>query len=323
MTITTALIKKSIASLISICLGAVFIFSGYAKIYPVIETFEFTFVENGIGNWYTAPVFARLLIGLEFFVGLLLICNYNLRRFTIPLTVGILLFFIVYLVIQIAVSGNKGNCGCFGEHYRFAMTPLQAIFKNIVMIVLSLLVYTWFEGWKIKYNRLLLSFSGLTVLICPFILNPVDYAYTSNNINEKVNYPLDLNLLYHPEDTSKVEVPKVELRKGKHVVSFLSLTCPHCRIAAKKFRVIKKNNPSLPIYFILNGERKDLEPFMNDTKADNIPYSFCLGKTFLQLASAALPRIYYLDNSVVVKKVDYFELNQYHIEDWIKTGKVE
>jgi hypothetical protein len=36
---------------------------------------------------------------------------------------------------------------------------------------------------------------------------------------------------------------------------------------------------------------------------------------------AELPRIYFLDNGILVKKVDYFELNQYNIEEWIKTGK--
>lgn len=304
--------------LISIALGLVFIYSGYTKIDPVIEPFEFTFVDIGIGNWYTAPVIARLLIGLEFFIGFLLIVNYNLKRFTLPLTIGLLLFFSIYLVLQIVFSGNNGNCGCFGEHLK--MTPLQAIIKNVVMIGLAIPVYMLWDGWKIKYTKMFNAFTGLTILLLPFILNPIDYTYTSNNLDEKVNYPLELNVLYQPEEPDKVEIPKVDLRKGKHVLAFMSLTCPHCRIAAKKFRLIKKNNPELPIYFVLNGDKEKLKPFMEDTKADNIPYTFALGKAFVQLSGTNLPRIYYLNNSIVVKKVDYFELNQYQIEEWINTG---
>jgi ribosomal protein L21 len=60
-----------------------------------------------------------------------------------------------------------------------------------------------------------------------------------------------------------------------------------------------------------------------DTKSDNIPNSFCLGKTFIQLASTNLPRIYYLDNGIVVKKVDYFELNQYAIEDRLRNISIK
>ncbi len=315
------LVKKIIAILLSVGLGLIFIYSGYTKLDPVIETFEFTFVDIGIANWYTAPVIARLLIGLEFFLGLLLIANYNLKKFTLPFTIGLLLFFIIYLTIQIISSGNHGNCGCFGEHLK--MTPLQAIIKNLVMIVACLIVYFLFDGWKINRNKEILSFACVTALTVPFLVNPVDYAYTSNNLDEKVNYPLELNLLYQPEDTSKVEIPKVDLRKGKHVLAFVSLTCPHCRIAAKKFRLIKKNNPDLPIYFILNGERKKYKEFIDDTQADNIPSSYCLGKTFINLAGTDLPRIYYLDNGMLVKKVDYYELSQYNIEDWLKTGEVK
>lgn len=312
------IVLRVLMILISIALGLVFIYSGYTKIDPVIEPFEFTFVDIGIGNWYTAPVIARLLIGLEFFIGFLLIVNYNLKRFTLPLTIGLLLFFSIYLVMQIVFSGNNGNCGCFGEHLK--MTPLQAIIKNVVMIGLAIPVYMLWDGWKIKYTKMFNAFTGLTILLLPFILNPIDYTYTSNNLDEKVNYPLELNVLYQPEEPDKVEIPKVDLRKGKHVLAFMSLTCPHCRIAAKKFRLIKKNNPELPIYFVLNGDKEKLKPFMEDTKADNIPYSFALGKAFVQLSGTNLPRIYYLNNSIVVKKVDYFELNQYQIEEWINTG---
>jgi len=306
---------KIVLILLSVALGLVFIYSGYTKLDPVIETFEFTFVDIGIGNWYTAPVIARVLIGLEFFIGFLLIINYNLKKFTLPLTIGLLVFFCVYLILQIALTGNNGNCGCFGEHIK--MTPLQAIIKNIVMIVVAVPIYLFWQGWKVKYNKLFSAFFGLTAVLLPFLLNPVDYAYSSNNLEEKINYPLDLNLIYNPEDTSKIETPKKELRSGKHVLAFLSLKCPHCRIAAKKFRLINKNNPELPIYFVLNGDKKDLKDFYDDTKTEKIPASFVLGKAFVNLAGTNLPRIYYIDNSIVIKKVDYYELNQYKMEDWV------
>lgn len=310
------LIKRIFAILISAGLGLIFLYSGYSKLLPVIETFEFTFVDIGIANWYTAPVIARLLIGLELFTGLLLLVSYNLRKFTLPLTIGLLVFFIIYLIVQIATSGNTGNCGCFGEHLR--MTPLQGIIKNLIMTGGALIVHVLYGGWKVRLNSLVLSLAGVTAAIVPFIINPIDYSYSSNNLEEKVGYPLELNLLYSPDDSSKVEIPSVDLRKGKHVVAFISLTCHHCRIAAKKFRLIKKNNPALPIYFVMNGDKENYQPFIADTKADNIPSSYCSAKPFVRLASTHLPRIYYLDNGVVVKKVDYFELNQYDIEDWIE-----
>lgn len=310
--------KRILSVLLSVALGSVFIYSGYSKLFP-IETFEFTFVDIKIANWYTAPVIARLLIALEFFIGILLISNYRLRKFTLPLTLALLLFFVIYLLVIIVLNGNSGNCGCFGE--KTHMTPLQGILKNIIMMLTGFLIYLLSEGWKSRYNALILSLVAVSATITPFILNPVDYTYTSNNLDEKVNYPLELDLLYHPADTSKVEIPHIDLRKDKQVVAFLSLTCSHCKVAAKKFRLIKRNNPELPIYFVLNGDKTNYPAFIEQTQASNIPYSFCLGKSFVQLSSAHLPRIYYLDNGLVVKKIDYYELNQYAIEEWIQSGK--
>lgn len=311
---------KTLSSIIiSILTGLVFLYSAYAKLVPVIETFEFTFVDIGVANWYTAPVIARLLIGLEFSLGILLIACYNLKRFTIPLTALLLMAFNVYLAMLLFSNGNKGNCGCFGN--ALPMTPLQALLKNIVMLLALVPVYMWFNGWSFKRNSLAIAMFVPITLALPFLINPLDYNYTSNNLNEVVDYPLDLQLLYQPADTTQVEIPTVELRRGKHVVAFLSLTCSHCRIAAKKFALLKKNNPLLPIYFVLNGDKEVLPIFYEDTKSEAIPHSFCLGKTFVQLSSAHLPRIYYLDNSIVVKKADYFELNQTSMEDWINNGK--
>lgn len=311
-------LRVAVPAIVSVGLGFLFVYSAWAKLIPVVETFEMSFVETGMANWYTAPVMARLLIGLEFFLGVLLIANYNLKRFTLPVTIGLLLFFIIYLLIQVAINGNHGNCGCFGEH--IYMSPMMAVTKNFVMIFACLFIYLFPAGWKIHRNWLLLALVALPCLVLPFALNPVDYAYTSNNMDEKVDYPLPLELLYKPDDTSKVEIPTVELRKGRHVLAFLSLTCPHCRIAAKKLRLIKSRNPSISVYFVLNGDRDKYEPFIAETRADNIPSSFCLGKSFVRLSTAHLPRIYYIDNGIVKRKVDYFELNQYQIEHWIETG---
>ena len=86
---------------------------------------------------------------------------------------GLLLFFIIYLLIQINVSGNNGNCGCFGEHIK--MTPMEAIIKNILMIVVGAIIYFLFEGWKLNANKFLLSFVAVSAITVPFMVNPVDY----------------------------------------------------------------------------------------------------------------------------------------------------
>src|SRR3954468_22899618 len=102
-------LKQISGILVSALLGLVFLYSGYTKLLPIVETFEFTFVDIGIANWYTTPIIARLLIGVELCVGVLLVLNFRLKLFTIPVAAGMLIFFTIYLLVQIAVSGNTGN----------------------------------------------------------------------------------------------------------------------------------------------------------------------------------------------------------------------
>ena len=81
------LIIKILFFLLSSAMGLLFIYSGWAKLEP-IEPFEFTFVDLGVSGWRTAPFVARFMIGLEFFIGFLLIFGIFIKRFTINLTVG-------------------------------------------------------------------------------------------------------------------------------------------------------------------------------------------------------------------------------------------
>ena len=105
-------IFKILFIVLSGLLGLLFIYSGYTKINP-IEPFEYTFVDLGIINWTLAPFVARFMIGLEFFIGLMLFFNLYLKKFTVKLTAITLVIFTIYLLVMILREGNNGNCGCF------------------------------------------------------------------------------------------------------------------------------------------------------------------------------------------------------------------
>src|ERR1700749_2558133 len=103
-----SMIKKILLGLLCVLMGAVFIFSGYTKLYP-IEPFEYTFVDIGVINWQLAPFVARILIGLEFLIGIILILNVNLKKLGYKLGISILVIFCIYLILLMFLSGNKGN----------------------------------------------------------------------------------------------------------------------------------------------------------------------------------------------------------------------
>ena len=306
------MVKKIIFTILSTLLGLVFIFSGYTKLYP-IELFEITFVDIGVSTWKIAPFIARVMIGLEFFLGIMLVLNLYLKKFTIKAVIALLGIFTVFLIITIIMQGNSGNCKCFGN--MIEMTPLESIIKNIILLCFSLLIYFFHYGYKIPFRKIIVLLCIIISLALPFILNPVDLITSAQLQDGKVNYKLDLDLVYNSDDPIK---PSLDLRKGKHIVAFMSLTCPHCRVAGYKLHVIHKKNPEISIYMFLNGDDFNLKPFFEDTRTEDIPHSMLLGERFVKLAGVKLPVIFWINNSFVEKKMKYMYINQQDIEEWIK-----
>ncbi|HNW88450.1 MAG TPA: hypothetical protein PKN48_02240 [Bacteroidales bacterium] len=305
------MIKKIIFSVISLLLGLVFIFSGLTKLYP-IELFELTFIDIGVANWQTAPIISRLFIGIEFFLGVMLVFNIRLRKFTLKATIALLAVFTIYLFIQMYFEGNKGNCKCFGNY--LVMTPLESIFKNLGMIAVAVLLLLIKHDLKYRFQKLLMILGIVASLSLPFILNPPDFIAAYQSQEETIGYKLELDTLYTSTDLKK---PEVDLRKGKHIIAFMSLTCKHCRVAAYKIHIINKQNPEIPFYFVLNGNEKNLVPFFDDTKTENIPYMMLLGERFVSLAGYNMPAIMFVNNSVVEQKENYISLNYDSVIEWL------
>jgi hypothetical protein len=303
-------------------MGAVFIISGFTKggfpflhkFTSPIEPFEMTFVDLGVANWRTAPFIARLLIGLEFFIGLALIFHVQLKKIVYKLGIALLLVFSIYLILLMIFQGSKGNCGCFGTV--FTMTPMVALVKNVIMLAVFLLLYKFHDGWSTKAATIVLWICLASSLILPFIWNPVELDYSEAYLNKpENNFEIPLDTLYN---NATLNVPPRTLSKGKHILAFMSLSCPHCRIAAKKIRIMHERNPEISFYFILNGDEEKLKPFFEDTHTEEIPHCMLLGRPFVYLAGTVMPAIYLVNNGVVEHDLDYMRLDQGEIEEWLK-----
>lgn len=307
------MLKKITLIILCALMGAVFIFSGWTKLFP-IEPFEYTFVDLGFINWKVAPFIARLMIGFEFLIGALLLLNLNLRKITYKLAIGTLIVFCVYLILIIILVGNKGNCGCFGDTIK--MTPFQALIKNIVMLAILFVLHKFHEGWQLnkKWNFIIIIIIAGT-LAFPFIRNTVELNYSEAYLNKpEENYKLELDSLY---SSATLNIPPKTLSEGKHLIAFMSMSCPHCRIAAKKMRIIHERNPQIPMYLVLNGKEEKLKPFFEDTHAEEIPHCILNGRNFVYLAGLDMPRIYLVNNSMVEADLFYIDLDQGEIEKWL------
>lgn len=310
-----SLFKRILISVLCVLVGATFIISAISKL-PSLEQFGWTIVETTFLNWTLAEWSARILTGLEFFLGILFIFHLKQKRVAIPLSLGLLVIFSIYLLLVMKQYGTGGNCGCFGEW--IPMTPIQSLIKNLVLIVLILIISRNVFEFEFGFLKILIWIILPACLLIPFIWLPPESIYISEK-EPLLNKPIPLSILYQSPNNTP---PTMELRKGKHVIAFMSLTCRFCRKAAKRMRIMKEKYPELPFYLVLNGRSELEQEFFEDTKAQSIPHSMFNGAAqFTQMNDGfSLPSIKWVNDTTVVKQSNYLTLDEKEILQWMKEG---
>ena len=306
-----SLFRRITGFILLLCMSAVFIYSGISKLYP-FEPFQWTFVDMGISNMTAAGIIGRLFIGLEFILGIFLLLHLFLRSFTYPATITLLVVFIGYLILLIIQQGNNGSCGCFGNW--IYMKPLQAIWKNLIMIAVTFLLIYIYPFRSYKNQELVAVIAGMAALVTPFIILPLH----PNNLPEVAHESIDLSPLYTSEKNTP---PTVELRTGKHIIAFMSLTCPHCKKAAYLLQTIHHRNPDFPIYFVLNGLSDQEKPFFDITHSAAVPHTRFIGsEEFVKMAGPYVPAIFWVNNGIIEKKSNYTQLDPQLIKSWLSAS---
>lgn len=311
--LVSTLIKNIFFAILSIATGGLFIYSAYSKIYSYgsFERFQYTIVEYVHLPWFLAANGARILTGMEIAIGALLILNLlGVGKWILKVGILLLIAFSVYLVYLWAAVGDDVNCGCFGD--KIWMSPTSSLLKNALLLVVFYLLLRFHEGLRFKFSKWLAVILFVVGTASPYFIYP--NPASEPNFLKKDSYELDLSRLY---DNEKVVEPNVDLRKGKHIVAFMSLTCPHCRLAAYKMQLMKKDNPDIPIYFVLNGDSSKLASFWKETGAQDVPNTMAKGRDFTDLSGFSLPSIYWVNDGWVEVNSNYIDLKQADIEKWL------
>jgi hypothetical protein len=304
-------LKKILLITLSVILGGLFIFSAWSKTQPNLQLFEFIIESQVHLSKQLSAILARFFIGLEGALGLLLVANiFGYGRWVLKVCIGLLIVFSVHLLYLLISHGNDVNCGCMGDIV--PMTPVESLLKNIGLLAGLLVLLKWHkttDGILLDVGSFVL---GGIIIAVPFIIFP---------FTKDVQMPL--SKLY---TTTRSAHPTVELRKGKHILCFMSLSCSHCRDAAKKIAVLKKANPALPFYLALaagtdSTRASRFKDFLADTKVQGIPYHFMEQKDFVDMIRAAgnmgVPVILWMQDTTAVRNVNLDELNMADLNAWL------
>ena len=301
--------KQDILSLLPrVILAALFIASAFLKLNP-IEPFELTLVDSHLSTWGMSPFFARLLIGSELFLGAALLLNTRFTDLLIKLTFILLGVFSVYLILLWIFRGGDVNCGCFGNN--FAMTPFESLLKNAGLTAIA--IWAWKTRPKtsrsVIWANALIFVAGMAL---PFVLNPV-LGFKADD--EDTSYPYDLPVEYFTEEVkTQLEFNPSE---GEYILTFFSLTCPHCKYGAQKLAVAQRKFelPQIHVFFI--GEEQMVEGFFAETNSE-FPFTLFNDNDFFKFNDGVLPTYLYVVNGQVYKKwhgarLDYQTLENFDL----------
>jgi thiol-disulfide isomerase/thioredoxin len=309
---------KFLFIIISLVLGATFIYSAYSKTLP-IQSFEFNIVDSVHLPWMLASFLARFFVGLEAALGVLMIIHfYGNRKWVLKVALALLAVFSVYLLYLWTTKGNNVNCGCFGD--QLWMSPAASLVKNLVMIALLALLIRYHKGISFQRSWVVDPMVFIAIIAGVFVYQPM--VFEKQAWLGKESYKLDLAPLY---EQGKKDSPAIDLAHGKHIICFFSLGCPHCRKAALKIHIMKEQNPNLPFYMVLVGADKNFKAFFDETRATNIPYTRLEEEPFKHIVQKvengqviiAIPQIDWVNNSMVEAQASYITLDRGEIEKWL------
>ena len=345
--------SKNISWILRLIISALFILSAVAKLYPspyfAISTFEVKqlyplgFSEN------VAPYFSRILIGIEFALGIAILLKDYLKKITIPATILLLAVFTIHLTYTTFISGNSGNCGCFGE--LIPMTPVEAIIKNIIAIGLLVWLFKLLptDG---KSNFWLLKSVGLGCILALFMVAPMKSSTTTidnSNFSEEQNIGtiVDTTLstvlptiekaidsVNKIKEEIKIDEPTAKksgyanffpnIDKDKKILCFFAPGCDHCQETAKQLTEMKQKDKSFPeVSIIFMDEEVDKIPAFFDIAGKKYPYQIVDVISFWNVLGNTrdTPGVKYIWNGNEIKFYDGINENKFNAAELKKTIK--
>jgi hypothetical protein len=242
--------------ILRVLISALFLLSALAKLYPtpmfgITKVFEQgQLIPMGFSE-SLAPYFSRFIIGAEFFLAITILFNNYLKRLIVPISFAMIAIFSIHLSTQI--FGNSENCGCFGD--LIPMTPLEALIKNILTLIVLAFIYIKIEDVKGKLTNLLILFLIISTLM--FALLPISSQNKSNGSS----------FLSHVKDEGFKSLDETK------ILCFFDAGCEHCQVTARILDSLSNLTPNFPeIYIVFSDAEEYNIPSFFDYAGKEYPF---------------------------------------------------
>ena len=259
---------KIITFTLRIFLGLTFIASAILKLFP-IEAFDARILETApFLGWTFSMILARIIIASELALGIFIIAGLWLRRVVYPLTIAMLVFFTGIIIYAFIRFGNEPNCGCFGELLPFS--NFQSLLKNSVFIAITLFLFYHTQKQSLKYwwiGCCVLAVSTFTIFMMykiPLFLDEIE-----------LKKPIVAEYL----NCENFQIQEADFQQ-KHLVLFLSCTCPKCKEMVRNMETLNRIHPLQNVCFFIREDSVTTVNQLFDNKEISFPYKVIPPDTF-------------------------------------------
>lgn len=296
-------LSKNLFFLVRVFLGLFFIGSAITKLIS-IDSFEVFIYSLGVLNLNLSFLFARVVLVLEFFTGILLIGGLYLRT-VIPATIGLLSLFTGFIIWLMLFASNR-HCFCFGD--LLEISNVISIIKNIVLIAL-LFVIRKSPDTVIRYRKIISLAALLISFSVTFIISPPDSFYF-NRYSKSVTYN-DVML----QNFLNV---KPDFKKGKRVLTFYGTGCRFCKLAVQKISTIAlKSGKAEMISCVFWGDNQSIIDFYNETNSIQFKYTILPPDVFLRITNGEMPLILLLEDGLLKGKFNYRSIDERQLIEFL------
>jgi hypothetical protein len=226
--------------ILRVLISALFLFSAFAKLYPtpmfgITKIFEQgQLIPMGFSE-SLAPYFSRFIIGAELFLAITILFNNYLKKIIVPLAFTMVAIFSIHLSTQIL--GDSENCGCFGD--LLPMTPLEALIKNILTLIILAFIYKKSEDIKGKLSYLMVFFLLISTLM--FASLPISLQ-SKSEANSFISFVDNEDFLNSGE---------------RKILCFFDAGCEHCQHAARSLDSLSNLTDDFPQLHIIFSDAEE------------------------------------------------------------------
>lgn len=202
---------------LALCLGAMFLVSGGAKVVD-LASFVREFSAYGIITGQSlALVSAWGLLAFELALGAALVAGWRLRH-SLLAAAGLMVVFIV-AVLWAWQAGTTEDCGCFGSLVK--RSPKEALVEDV--LILAVIALSWFAVRKVPSVGSLPRFLPVAAAGLAGIFLPFAFGFSPSAV---LNPPPPGSQL----PAIVLSAPNFpDLHKGDYLLFIMETGCDHCR----------------------------------------------------------------------------------------------